>query len=74
MGLVSQEDPYPVLIWHWSPKWGWKINLHVMGFNECQIVYLLAMASPTHPIKSDAYWKGWEGPDYGVDRVPTVST
>jgi hypothetical protein len=27
------------------------------------------MASPTHPIKSDAYWQGWEGPTYGVDRV-----
>jgi hypothetical protein len=64
-----RTDPYPVLIWHWSPKWGWKINLHVTGFNECQIVYLLAMASPTHPIKPDAYWEGWEGPDYGVDWV-----
>ncbi len=64
-----KADPYPVLIWHWSPKWGWKIDLHVTGFNECQIIYLLAMASPTHPIKPDAYWEGWEGADYGVDRV-----
>jgi hypothetical protein len=64
-----KTDPYPVLIWHWSPRWGWKINLHITGFNECQIVYLLAMASPTHPIKPDAYWEGWEGPSYGVDRV-----
>jgi hypothetical protein len=64
-----RTDPDPVLIWHWSPNWGWKINLHITGFNECQIVYLLAMASPTHPIKPAAYWAGWEGPDYGVDRV-----
>ncbi len=68
-GWFLKNDPYPVLIWHWSPDWGWKINLHVTGFNECQIVYLLAMASPTHPIKPAAYWEGWEGPNYGVVRV-----
>jgi exo beta-1,2-glucooligosaccharide sophorohydrolase (non-reducing end) len=64
-----KNEPYPVLIWHWSPNWGWKIDLHVTGFNECQIIYLLAMASPTHPIKPTAYWEGWEGPQYGVDRI-----
>lgn len=62
-------DPGPYLVWHWSPKYGYKINLHITGFNECQLAYLLAMASPTHPIKPEAYWHGWEGPLYGVKRT-----
>jgi len=66
--FLSRNDPFPVLIWHWSPDYGWKINLHIVGFNECQIVYLLAMASPTHPISPAAYWQGWEGPDYASDQ------
>ena len=31
------------------------------GFNECMIAYLLAMASPTHPIPADCYYLGWAG-------------
>jgi len=50
------------LFWHWSPNYGWKMN-HAIGghFNECMIVYLLAIASPTHPIPADCYEKGWVG-------------
>jgi hypothetical protein len=64
-----RNDPAPYLVWHWSPNYGYKINLHITGFNECQIAYLLAMASPTHPIKPAAYWDGWEGPLYSVPRI-----
>ncbi len=50
------------LYWHWSPKYHWKMNLAIGGrFNECLIVYLLAMASPTHPIPASCYRKGWIG-------------
>ena len=48
------------LLWHWSPKHGWKIDLRIGGiFSECLIAYLLAIASPTHPIPADCYEKGW---------------
>lgn len=67
--FLSRDRQKPVLIWHWSPHYGWKINLHVEGFNECQIVYVLAMASPTHPIGAAAYWQGWEGPTYTTNRT-----
>ncbi len=66
--FLSKTDVHPVLLWHWSPNYGWKINLHVVGFNECQIVYVLAMASPTHPITTEAYWEGWEPLGYAADR------
>ncbi|MHC4247817.1 MAG: glucoamylase family protein [Planctomycetota bacterium] len=36
-------------------------KLGVHGFNECQIVYLLALGSPTHAVKPEVYWSGWEG-------------
>ena len=38
-------------------------------FNECQIVYVLALASPTHPIKPEAYWQGWESQYYVSNRT-----
>lgn len=48
------------LTWHWSPNFGWEKNLKIGGrFNECMITYLLASASPTHPIPTDCYMKGW---------------
>lgn len=48
-----------VLYWHWSPEHGWKMNFPVGGYNECLIMYVLAAASPTHPIKPEAYHHGW---------------
>lgn len=52
----------PRLFWHWSPTHGWKMN-HTIGghFNECLITYLLAIASPTHPIPASCYEDGWIG-------------
>jgi hypothetical protein len=63
--FVNKSSPTPALIWHWSPHYGWKKNLSIIGFNECQIVYVLGLASPTHPIEPKSYWQGWESPDYG---------
>lgn len=48
-----------VLYWHWSPNFGWEMNFPVGGYNECLIMYVLAAASPTHPVHPDAYDKGW---------------
>jgi hypothetical protein len=54
-----------VLYWHWSPNYEWKINMPIRGYNECMIVYLLAIASPTHPVPASCYDRGWAKPaDY----------
>ncbi|GAB4363064.1 MAG: hypothetical protein Kow0042_00630 [Calditrichia bacterium] len=50
-----------VLYWHWSPNHGWAMNMPVVGFNEAQIVYLLAVASPTHGVPASLYHNGWAG-------------
>ncbi len=49
------------LYWHWSPEWSWHIDHRLTGFNEAMIVYLLAIASPTHGIPADLYYTGWAG-------------
>jgi hypothetical protein len=49
------------LYWHWSPDWSWWINHRLTGFNEVQITYLLAIASPTHGVPPDLYYTGWAG-------------
>jgi len=48
-----------VLYWHWSPNFDWEMNFPLEGYNEALIVYVLAAASPTHPIKTEAYHQGW---------------
>lgn len=53
-----------VLTWHWSPTNQWAINLKIRGFNEAQIIYMLAVASPTHPISPSVYQTGWVTPNY----------
>lgn len=52
----------PALLWHWSPQWSWLINHKIDGFNETMIVYLLAIASPTHPVPASLYYSGWASP------------
>lgn len=52
----SESD---ALYWHWSPQWSWYINHRITGFNEAMIVYLLAIASPTHPVPAGLYYSGW---------------
>jgi hypothetical protein len=62
----TRQDGTKVLMWHWSPNDGFEINLECIGFNECQIYYLLALSSPTHPVSDDHYWQGWQtGDTYG---------
>ncbi len=56
-----------VLYWHWSPNHGWQMNMQIRGWNEAAVVYLLAMASPTHPVPA-SYWSGgWAGMPYYVN-------
>lgn len=50
-----------VLYWHWSPNYGWLMNMPIIGYNEAMIVYLLAIASPTHPMPPSSYYNGWAG-------------
>ena len=47
------------LYWHWSPNYGWKMNLPISGWNEALIAYVLAASSPTHPISPEVYHYGW---------------
>lgn len=48
-----------VLYWHWSPNFGWEMNHQIHGYNEALITYILAAASPTHPIQKSVYDVGW---------------
>lgn len=47
------------LFWHWSPDYGWEMNLPVTGWNEALITYVLAASSPTHQIDRSVYDAGW---------------
>ena len=48
-----------VLYWHWSPNFGFEINLKLTGYNEVLITYILAAASPDYSITKATYEKGW---------------
>ena len=50
-----------VLYWHWSPNYGWDMNLPIRGWNECLITYVLAASSTTFPIPLSVYTNGWAG-------------
>ena len=58
-----ENDTSPSLYWHWSPDWAFQIHHPLIGFNETMAVYLLAMASPTHPVPTSLYYTGWAGQD-----------
>lgn len=47
------------LFWHWSPDYGWDMNMNISGWNEALITYVLAASSPTHPIGKSVYDAGW---------------
>ncbi len=53
-----------VLYWHWSPNFGWQMNFQLRGWNEAMIVYILAAASPTHPIPASLWATGWTAQNY----------
>jgi len=49
------------LYWHWSPHHAWHISHPLVGWNETMIVYLLAIASPTHPVPASLFHTGFAG-------------
>jgi len=48
-----------VLYWHWSPNYGWDMNMQIRGYNETLITYIVAAASKTHPITAEVYHNGY---------------
>lgn len=59
-----------VLLWHWSPRYGFAMNHAIRGWNECLITYVLAASSPTHPIDPSLYHRGWaNGPEFRNGRT-----
>ncbi len=67
--FAKQEDSRSFLLWHWSPNYGWEKHLPISGFNECQIVYILALASPTHGVPMEYYETGWYHARYAQERT-----
>lgn len=61
------------LYWHWSPNYGFEIANRLEGWNESMITYMLAIASPTHPVPADIYYTGFArvggSEPYGVPRT-----
>ena len=51
------------LYWHWSPDQAWVIDHKLIGWNETMVTYLLAIASPTHPVSVAMYYSGWANQD-----------
>lgn len=47
------------LYWHWSPNYGWDMNMPIAGWNEALIVYVLAASSPSYSIPKAVYDEGW---------------
>jgi hypothetical protein len=57
-----RRDPTSeVLYWHWSPDHGFHISHPLIGWNETMIVYLLAIASPTHGVPAEVFHTGFAG-------------
>lgn len=56
-----KEPTSDFLYWHWSPNHAWHISHPLVGWNETMIVYLLAIASPTHNVPASLYHTGWAG-------------
>jgi hypothetical protein len=54
-----QQNGQQKLFWHWSPDYGWAINMQISGWDEALIIYVLAASSPTHPITKAVYDNGW---------------
>jgi hypothetical protein len=52
-------SPGNVIYWKWSPTEGFTGSFPVQGWNECLVIYLLAKASPTHPVPAYCYTQGY---------------
>lgn len=61
---ASRGDGF--LYWHWSPSFGWEMNMPIRGWNEALITYILALASPTHPIAPEVYRRTWVNRNMGI--------
>jgi hypothetical protein len=48
-----------VLYWHWSPNFGWDMNMPIKGWHESLVTYVLAASSPTHSVPKIVYDNGW---------------
>ena len=59
-----RRNDSPSIYWHWSPSYDWHMNMKVTGWNEAAIVYLLAIASPTHGVPASLWHTGWAGSPY----------
>jgi len=57
------------LYWHWDPNKGFSMGLKLLGFNECLVTYVLAAASPTHPISRKAYTYWTSGRGYRPKKI-----
>lgn len=54
-----RQNGQQTLYWHWSPDYGWAMNMQINGWNEAMIAYILAASSNTHPIPKSVYDNGW---------------
>lgn len=57
----------PFLYWHWSPNYGWQLNIKLVGWNETMICYLLGIASPTYKILASSFSQGFASPSNYVN-------
>jgi hypothetical protein len=48
-----------VLYWHWSPNYGWDMNMQIRGYNETLITYIMAASSTTYTITPIVYQAGY---------------
>jgi hypothetical protein len=54
------------LYWHWSPNNGFVLDHDIHGWNECLLVYIMAVSAPRYPIDPAAYHRGFvQARDYG---------
>jgi exo beta-1,2-glucooligosaccharide sophorohydrolase (non-reducing end) len=55
-----RQGPDPnFLYWHWSPDHAFYIHHPLIGWNETMIIYLLAIASPTHSVPASMFHSGF---------------
>jgi hypothetical protein len=53
------RDGQKVLYWHWSPNFGWAMNMPIRGYNEALITYIMSASSVNYGITADVYHQGW---------------
>ncbi|TRX72569.1 glucoamylase family protein [Carboxylicivirga sp. M1479] len=54
-----QKNGEDQLYWHWSPNYGFEMNMKIKGWNEALITYLMAASSPDFSIGQSVYDRGW---------------